>query len=93
MPVISPNAFAPPAANDAAAAVSPALRERVRRLERAHSAQRAGRDVVPLGIPAIDALIGEGVRVSAETLLALDRLDRLIVAASTTKRDYDAPQR
>jgi protein ImuA len=60
MPVISPNAFAPPAANDAATAVSPELRERVRRLERAHSAQRAGRDAVPLGIPAIDALLPEG---------------------------------
>lgn len=60
MPVISPNAFAPPAANDAAAPVAADLRERVRRLERAHSAQRAGRAAVPLGIPAIDALLPEG---------------------------------
>lgn len=60
MPVISPNAFTPPAANDAAAPVAADLRERVRRLERAHSAQRAGRAAVPLGIPAIDALLPEG---------------------------------
>lgn len=60
MPVISPNAFTPSAANDAAAPVSADLRERVRRLERAHSAQRAGRAAVPLGIPAIDALLPEG---------------------------------
>lgn len=69
MPVISPNAFAPPAAsraaNDAAAPVAPALREldlreKVRRLERAHSAQRAGRQAVALGVPAIDALLPEG---------------------------------
>ena len=45
MPVISPNAFAPPAsslspsqaANDTAATVPAGLREKVRRLERAHS--------------------------------------------------------
>jgi protein ImuA len=60
MPVISPNAFAPPAANDAAAPVAADLRERVRRLERAHSAQRADRAAVPLGIPAIDTLLPEG---------------------------------
>lgn len=59
MPIISPNAFTPPAANDAAAPVAADLRERVRRLERAHSAQRAGRTAVPLGIPAIDALLPE----------------------------------
>ncbi len=64
MPVISPNAFAPPAAsraaNDAAAPVTPDLREKVRRLERAHSVQRAGRQAVALGVPAIDALLPEG---------------------------------
>ena len=47
MPVISPSAFAPPvasrAANDAAVPVAADLRERIRRLERAHSAQRAGK--------------------------------------------------
>jgi protein ImuA len=38
----------------------PRLREQVRRLERAHSAQRAGRRAVPLGLPEIDALLPEG---------------------------------
>ena len=52
MPAISPNAFAPPVASDQ---VRPAtLREQVRRLERAHSVQRAARKAVPLGLPAID---------------------------------------
>ena len=64
MPVISPSAFAPPvasrAANDTAAPVAADLRERIRRLERAHSAQRAGQAAVPLGVPAIDALLPEG---------------------------------
>ncbi len=60
MPVISSNTLAPPAANDAAPPVAAELRERVRRLERAHSAQRAGRAAVPLGIPAIDALLPDG---------------------------------
>lgn len=64
MPVISPSAFAPPiasrAANDAAAPVAADLREKVRRLERAHSVQRAGQAAVPLGVPAIDALLPEG---------------------------------
>ena len=61
MPVISPNAFAPPAANDLAATVPPDLREKVRRLERAHSAQRSGRAAsVSLGLSAIDALLPEG---------------------------------
>src|SRR5258708_30926453 len=64
MPVISPSAFAPPvasrAANDATAPVAADLRERVRRLERAHSAQRAGQAAVPLGVAAIDALLPEG---------------------------------
>jgi protein ImuA len=63
MPVISPSAFAPPvatpAANDAHG-LTPSLREQVRRLERAHSVQRAGRMAVPLGLPAIDALLPEG---------------------------------
>src|SRR5262245_59605618 len=60
MPVISPNAFAPPAANDSAASVGLDLREQVRRLERAHSAARAGQAAVPLGVPAIDALLPDG---------------------------------
>src|SRR5437899_699320 len=64
MPVISPSNFAPPvasrAANDAAAPVAADLREKVRRLERAHSVQRAGQAAVPLGVPAIDALLPEG---------------------------------
>jgi protein ImuA len=60
MPVISPNTFASPVANDAGAPVPPELRERVRRLERAHSAQRAGLGAVPLGLPSIDALLPEG---------------------------------
>jgi protein ImuA len=60
MPVISPNAFAPPAANQAQGLVPPKLREQVRRLERAHSAQRAGRMAVPVGVAAIDALLPEG---------------------------------
>src|SRR5690348_6128668 len=60
MPVISPHAFAPPVANDRGAYLPPGLREQVRRLERAHSAARAGRTVRPLGLPAIDALLPEG---------------------------------
>jgi protein ImuA len=60
MSVISPNAFAPPAANDAAAPVAVELRETIRRLERAHSVQRAGQAAVPVGVPAIDALLPEG---------------------------------
>jgi protein ImuA len=60
MPVISPNAFAPPAASPAQGQVLPTLREQVRRLERAHSAQRTGRMAVPVGIAAIDALLPEG---------------------------------
>jgi protein ImuA len=64
MPVISPNAFAPPnappAANDAAGPVAATLREKVRRLERIHSAQRMGQAAVPLGVPAIDALLPDG---------------------------------
>src|SRR5476649_980273 len=55
MPTISPKDFAPPPAGP-----TPALREQVRRLERAHSAQRAGRSAVPLGLPEIDALLPEG---------------------------------
>jgi protein ImuA len=66
MPVISPNAFAPSAANDAAGPVAADLREKVRRLERAHSAQRAGQEAVPLGVPAIDALLpGNGLLTGA----------------------------
>ena len=60
MPVISPNAFAPPVANDLGGPVSATLREQVRRLERAHSAQRVGRTAVPLGLPEIDRLLSEG---------------------------------
>ncbi len=64
MPVISPTAFASPAsraANDRAAPVPAALREKVRRLERSNSGRRSGRAAsVPLGIPAIDALLPEG---------------------------------
>ena len=60
MPVISPNAFAPPAANAERGNVPPKLREQVRRLERAHSAQRAGRMSVPTGLASIDALLPEG---------------------------------
>jgi protein ImuA len=68
MPVISPSAFAPPVAtraapqiaNDAAGPVSADLRERVRRLERAHSVQHAGKTSVSTGLPAIDALLLEG---------------------------------
>jgi protein ImuA len=65
MPVISPSAFAPPPANDMAAPVAAALREKVRRLERAHSAQRAGQQAVPLGVPAIDALLPDGLLTGA----------------------------
>ena len=69
MPVISPNAFAPPvglrAANDTAVPVAAALREKVRRLERAYSAQRAGQQAVPLGVPAIDALLPNGLLTGA----------------------------
>lgn len=64
MPVISPTAFASPAsraANDRVAPVPAALREKVRRLERSNSGRRSGRAAsVPLGIPAIDALLPEG---------------------------------
>src|SRR3954451_10666876 len=61
MPVICPNAFAPPrAANDAAAPVAAELRETIRRLERAHSVQRAGQAAVPVGVSAIDALLPDG---------------------------------
>jgi len=55
MPAISPKDFASPAAGPTAA-----LREQVRRLERAHSAQRAGRSAIPLGLPEVDALLPEG---------------------------------
>src|SRR5262249_1025901 len=50
----------PPAANDCAASIGLDLREQVRRLERAHSAARAGQAAVPLGVPAIDALLPDG---------------------------------
>lgn len=61
MPVISPKAFVPPAANDLAAPVPAALREKVRRLERAHSVQRSGRAAsVPTGLAAVDALLPDG---------------------------------
>ena len=61
MPVISPNASAPAAANDLLAPVPASLREKVRRLERAHSARRSGRAAaVPTGLAAVDALLPEG---------------------------------
>ncbi|MCW5734255.1 MAG: damage-inducible mutagenesis protein [Enhydrobacter sp.] len=60
MPVISPHAFAPPVANDRGSPVPPTLREQVRRLERAHSTQRAGRAAVPLGVAEIDRLLPDG---------------------------------
>src|SRR6185437_9002679 len=60
MAVISPNAFAPPAANSQGAALPPLLREQVPRLERAHSAERPGRLAVPLGLPEIDRLLPDG---------------------------------
>src|SRR6185437_3504321 len=56
MTVISPNAFAPPAATP----VPPLLREQVRRLERAHSAERPGRAARPLGLQEIDRLLPDG---------------------------------
>ena len=51
MTAISPKDVAPP---------FPGLREQIRRLERAHSTQRAGRGAVALGLPEIDALLPEG---------------------------------
>ena len=60
MPIISPHAFAPPAANDRGNSVPPTLREQVRRLERAHSVQRVGRTAMPLGLPEIDRLLPDG---------------------------------
>lgn len=60
MPVISPKVFAPPVANDLGSPIPSALREQVRRLERAHSAQRAGRMAAPLGLPEIDRLLPDG---------------------------------
>jgi protein ImuA len=55
MPIISPAASAPPPSR-----LAPALREQVRRLERAHTAQRAGRSAVPLGLAEIDAVLPDG---------------------------------
>ena len=60
MPAISPDTFAPPVANDRGLPLPAELREQVRRLERAHSAQRAGQAARPLGLPAIDALLPDG---------------------------------
>src|SRR5260370_6972481 len=60
MPAISPSASTPPVANDRGTALPVELREQVRRLERAHSAQRAGQAAMPLGLPAIDALLPDG---------------------------------
>lgn len=57
MPAISPKDVAPPLLPGLSL---PGLREQVRRLERAHSAQRAGRHAMPLGVPEIDALLPEG---------------------------------
>jgi protein ImuA len=55
MPIISPAVFAPPPSR-----LGPALREQVRRLERAHSTQRAGRSAVPLGLAEIDTVLPDG---------------------------------
>jgi protein ImuA len=52
MSVISPKDVASPPLTG--------LREQVRRLERAHSTQRAGRSAVSLGLPEIDALLPGG---------------------------------
>jgi len=60
MPAISPDVSAPPVANDRGLPLPAELREQVRRLERAHSAQRAGQAARPLGLPAIDALLPDG---------------------------------
>jgi protein ImuA len=64
MPVISPNAFAPPAVGPLSrkpqGLLPVELREQVRRLERAHSTARAGQTAVPLGVAEIDALLPEG---------------------------------
>ena len=64
MTVISPSAFAPPAASPLSGGsqgpLPRDLREQVRRLERAHSAARAGQAAVPLGVAEIDALLPEG---------------------------------
>src|SRR5260221_14118510 len=60
MPAISPDASAPPVANDRGLPLPAELREQVRRLERAHSAQRAGQAAMPLGLTAIDALLPDG---------------------------------
>jgi len=65
MPVISPDAFAPPAASpptrESQGLLPVELREQVRRLERAHSAARAGQQAVPLGVAEIDALLPSGL--------------------------------
>jgi protein ImuA len=60
MPAISPDASAPPVANDRGLPLPVELREQVRRLERAHSAQRAGQAAMPLGLPVVDALLPDG---------------------------------
>src|SRR5438552_9378279 len=60
MPAISPSASTSPVANDRGLPLPAELREQVRRLERAHSAQRAGQAARPLGLPAIDALLPDG---------------------------------
>src|SRR5258708_24075344 len=60
MPAISPDASTPPVANDRGLPLPAELREQVRRLERAHSPRRAGQAAMPLGLPAIDALLPDG---------------------------------
>src|SRR5258708_13394863 len=60
MPAISPDASTPAVANERGVRVRGELGEQVRRLERAHSAQRAGQAAMPLGLPAIDALLPDG---------------------------------
>ncbi len=58
MPVISPSAFVLPSARQRRGGSGRGgFARKVRRLERAHSAQRAGQQAVSLGVPAIDALL------------------------------------
>lgn len=57
MNAISPKDVAPPLLPGP---LLPGLREQIRRLERTHSAQRAGRSAVSLGLPEIDVLMPEG---------------------------------
>src|SRR5947207_9922037 len=67
MPAISPDTraavdrrVAPPVANDRGPLLPTEMREQFRRMERAHSTRRAGQAAMPLGLPAIDALLPDG---------------------------------